>query len=79
MILIICTNNESNLTNRYWDMVPDWRTEGRTDGRMDDAKTISLRLCREDNKTDPQKKHRLWKYIHKESSNAYSKQFTTNA
>ena len=33
---IICTKNESNLTNRYWDMVPDrqkvW-TDRRTDGR----------------------------------------------
>ena len=35
-----------------------------TDGRMDDAKTISLRLCRGDNKNDPQKKHRLGKYMH---------------
>ena len=47
IVLIICTKNESNLTNRYWDMVPDrqkvW-TDGRTDGRTDDAKTISLRL-----------------------------------
>ena len=35
MIHIICTKNESNLTNRYWDMVPDRqkvRTDGRTDG-----------------------------------------------
>ena len=42
MVLIICTKNESNLTNRYGDMVPDrqkvWmdgqngRTEW-TDGR----------------------------------------------
>ena len=23
MVLIICTKNESHLTNRYWDMVPD--------------------------------------------------------
>ena len=23
MVLIICTKNELNLTNRYWDMVPD--------------------------------------------------------
>ena len=56
IILIICTNNELNLTNRYWDMVPDrqkvridgrteW-TDGQTDGRTDDAKTISLRLRR---------------------------------
>ena len=22
MVLIICTKNETNLTNRYWDMVP---------------------------------------------------------
>ena len=45
MVLIICTKNESNLTNRYWDMVPDGRTD-RMDGRTDDAKTISLRLRR---------------------------------
>ena len=35
MVLIICTKNELNLTNRYWDMVPDRqkvRTDGRTDG-----------------------------------------------
>ena len=35
MILIICTKNESNLTNRYWDMIPDWqkvRTDRQTDG-----------------------------------------------
>ena len=32
MVLIICTKNESNLTNRYWDMDPDGRTEW-TDGR----------------------------------------------
>ena len=60
MVLIICTKNESNLTNRYWDMVPDRQKGGRTDGRKDgrtewtdgqngrtdDAKTISLRLRR---------------------------------
>ena len=45
MVLIICTKNELNLTNRYWDMVSD-RQKVRTDGRTDDAKTISLRLCR---------------------------------
>ena len=48
MVLIICTKNELNLTNRYWDMVPDRqkvRTDGRN-GRTDDAKTISLRLRR---------------------------------
>ena len=36
MVLIICTKNELNLTNRYWDMVPYGRTDvmdGRTDGR----------------------------------------------
>ena len=33
MVLIICTKNELNLTNRYWDMDPDGRTEW-TDGRM---------------------------------------------
>ena len=32
MILIICTKNESNLNNRYGDMVPDGRN-GRTHGR----------------------------------------------
>ena len=48
MVLIICTKNELNLTNRYWDMVPDRqkvRMDGRN-GRTDDAKTISLRLRR---------------------------------
>ena len=48
MILIICTKNELNLTNRYWDMVPD-RQKVQTDGmdrRTDAAKTISLRLRR---------------------------------
>ena len=34
MVLIICTKNELNLTNRYWDMVPD-RQKVRTDGRME--------------------------------------------
>ena len=36
MVLIICTKNESNLINRYWDMVPDGQTDGmdgQTDGR----------------------------------------------
>ena len=40
MILIMCTKNELNLTNRYWDMVPDIqkvRMDGRTDG-MDGRK-----------------------------------------
>ena len=35
MVLIICTKIELNLTNRYWDMVPDRqkvRTDRRTDG-----------------------------------------------
>ena len=32
MVLIICTKNELNLTNRYWNMVPD-RQKVRTDGR----------------------------------------------
>ena len=32
MVLIICTKNESNLTNRYWDMVSDRQKCGRTDG-----------------------------------------------
>ena len=47
IVLIICTKNELNLTSRYWDMVPDRqkvRTDGRTEWRTDDAKTISLRL-----------------------------------
>ena len=48
MVLIICTKNESNLTNTYRDMLPDrqkvW-TDGRN-GRTDEAKTISLRLRR---------------------------------
>ena len=46
MVLIICTNNESNLTIGTEIM---FRTDGRTewtDGRTDDAKTISLRLRR---------------------------------
>ena len=38
MVLIICTKNKSNLTNRYWDMVPDrqkgW-TDGQTEGRTE--------------------------------------------
>ena len=40
MVLIICTKNELNLTNRYWDMVSyrqKLRTEGmdrRADGQM---------------------------------------------
>ena len=42
MVLIICTKNELNLTDRYRDMVLD----GRTDSYTDDAKTISLRLRR---------------------------------
>ena len=49
MVLIICTKNESNLTNRYWDMVPDGQKCGRMDGmdgRTDDPKTISLPLRR---------------------------------
>ena len=33
MVLIICTKNDSNLTNRYWDMVPD-RQKVWTDGLM---------------------------------------------
>ena len=43
MVLIICTKNESNLTNRYSDMVPD-RQKMWTDRRTewtDAAKTIS--------------------------------------
>ena len=48
MILIICTKNESNLTNRYLDMVPD-RQKVRMDGQTDNAKTISLRTSCGDN------------------------------
>ena len=33
MVLIICTKNESNLTNKYWDMVPEGRTDGRNGRR----------------------------------------------
>ena len=39
MVVIICTKNKLNLTNRYRDMVPDRQTvwtdgqNGRTDGR----------------------------------------------
>ena len=43
IVLIICTRNELNLANRYWDMNPDGRTEW-TDRRTDNAKTISFRL-----------------------------------
>ena len=45
MELIICTKNESNLTNRYWDMVPDGQMdgmEGRTEGRTDAQMTPKL-------------------------------------
>ena len=31
MVLIICTKNESNLTNRYWDMIPDGQKVRTTD------------------------------------------------
>ena len=36
MVRTICKKNESNLTNRYWDMVPDRqkvRADRRTHGR----------------------------------------------
>ena len=42
MVLFICTKNELNLTNRYWDMVPDGQkvgTDGRTEGGTD-ARTM---------------------------------------
>ena len=48
MVLIICIENESNLTNKYSGMVLDGqkvRTDGM-DGRTDDAITISFRLHR---------------------------------
>ena len=32
MVHIICTKNDSNMTNKYWDMVPDGQKCGRTDG-----------------------------------------------
>ena len=41
MVLCNCTKNESKLTNRYLDMVPD-----RQNVWTDDAKPISLRLRR---------------------------------
>ena len=40
MVLIICTKNELNLTNKYWDMVPD-RQKVWTDG-MDGRTTPKL-------------------------------------
>ena len=56
MVLIICTKNELNLTNRYeiWFRTDkkvrtdgrNGRTDGQTDARTDNAKTISLRLRR---------------------------------
>ena len=52
MVLIICRKNESNLTNRYVDMVPNGqkvRTNGM-DKRTDNAQTISLRLHQGDKK-----------------------------
>ena len=55
MVLIICTKNESNLTNRYWDMVPDRqkvRTDGRTEGRTDG---MDGRNGRTDRRTDDAK------------------------
>ena len=72
MVLIMCTKNESNLIIRYCDMVPDRQksVDGRTewtDGRTDDAKTISLRLCRAINKrtwnTTPHLHHQEIKLI----------------
>ena len=38
MVHIICTKNDSNMTNKYCDMVPDRHKCGRTDGCTDDAK-----------------------------------------
>ena len=61
MVLIICTKNESNLTNRYWDMVPDGRTEGRTHGRRQNyiPPTSSGDKKTQKNTNDSQKKYRL--------------------
>ena len=46
MVHIICTKNDSNMTNKYLDMVPDGQKCGRTDvvdGRMHRRrKNISL-------------------------------------
>ena len=37
MVHIICTKNDSNMTNKYWDMVPDRQSadgqSGWTDAR----------------------------------------------
>ena len=46
MVLIICTKNELNLTNRYWDMVPDGqkvRTEWTDAWRQNYIPPTSLR------------------------------------
>ena len=48
MVLIVFTKNESNLTNKYWDMVPDRqkvRMDGRTDGQTEwtDGRTFGRR------------------------------------
>ena len=32
MVHIICTKNDSNMTNKYGDTVPDGQKSGRTDG-----------------------------------------------
>ena len=42
-------------------MVPDRRTDGRTDGRR---QNYIPPTSSGDNKNDPQKKHRLGKYMH---------------
>ena len=59
MVLIICTKNELNLTNRYWDMDPDGM-DRQTDGRTDDAKTISLPTSSGDNNIEDMLRTRLF-------------------
>ena len=53
MVLIICTKNELNLTNRYWDIVPD-RQKVWTDGRHQNYIPPTLS---EDKKTSDFRKH----------------------
>ena len=51
MVLIICTKNELNLTNRYWDMVPDGQTNGWTE--WTDVQTDRLTHWRRQNYIPP--------------------------